>query len=159
MMQEHDYPEENTSSNTPPICEEENTVSKTVEDSLEEKFEELFAAMDKLDKMKQDHEADMKKLQESKQKFLKILKWFGCLLVLAVTLVFYREMGQAGWNCFCCIAAVLGNKPEELCGLLVFLGAALLLFELAKWTFRAAAEDLLGDNSDLYDEIIPFSTK
>ena len=37
--------------------------------------------------------------------------------------------------------------------------SALLLFELAKWTFRAAAEDLLGDNSDLYDEIIPFSTK
>ena len=119
---------------------------------MEQRYQELLAAMDKLDEVERSRQEAWEQLQKSKKRFLNMTKYASLILVMCLIVNFHQEMGQVGWNCIQSVSAIFNFYPQEFCGLLLTLTAAWLLLIVAKWTFAAAADDLFGgDDDDLSD--------
>ena len=148
MLQEQLQTEETTEELIPteePAAEPEDTL-------IDERFQKLQEAMDKLDAAEKARCMTWVKIQKTRRRYINITKFTLLVAAFALIVNFHREMGQVGWNGIQWIASVLNYRPQELSGLAAFLAAAWLLLTIAKWTFVAAAEDLFGgDDDDLSD--------
>ena len=130
------------------LIPKEEPTAEQEEYLINERFQKLQEAMDKLDEMEKTRYASLMKIQKTRERYINIAKFTAFITAFALIVNFHREMGQVGWNGIYWIASVLHYHPQELCGLVAFLGAAWLLLTTAKWTFVAAVEDLFGNKED-----------
>ena len=87
-------------------------------------------------------------LQKNIKRSLTAVRYTAMLLALSVIIAFNEEMGQMGWGWICAAAGALDTGPNHLCGLMIFLAAAVLLWKGLKLTCRAALDELLEEDSD-----------
>ncbi len=129
-----------------------NPEAMTVKSPEQEKqdilYQELHNTIEKLKQAEASHRETLEQIQKSKRRFVSTAKLAALTAVFAVIINFHREMGQVGWNIIQTMAAMLHLYPNELCGLLLFCGAAYLLLIVAKWVFAAAADDIFGGKDD-----------
>ena len=117
---------ENNIKNLPPSTQEGGEAP----DELEKKLMQLLA------------------LQKNIKRSLTALRWGALLAAVSAVIAFNEEMGQIGWQWLCSIADFLEATPQHICGFMIFLSAAMLLWKGIKLTYRAALEELLEEDND-----------
>lgn len=115
---------------------------------IDEQTGQLTQLSQQLEQLKQEQQEERAQQEKQRRRTRQLTLFFANVLILSSGLVWHREVSQVGWNCFHQLCQIINTPPEDVVGFLTAIAAVWLLYQLSKWVWRCAAEDLLNEEED-----------